>query len=173
MRHKISLRQIRCTRPHAFRQLHVTRQGRQPLRINSRELDKLNGCNWYVIPLLGKHRPPHHHCLESALSPCSSMRQKSFPTRWVPLLPLTRFCPQHQEVHAGKYLNNHKIKKMNKKPQREGSEIHRGRFCWSFSENASTEIQAFKYFNYFSSLNLTTYSSPRRFVSRDFRICMQ
>ena len=126
-----------------------------------------------VIPLLGKHRPPHHHCLESALSPCSSMRQKSFPTRWVPLLPLTRSCPQHQEVHAGKYLNNHKIKKMNRKPQREGSEIHRGGFCWSFSENASTEIQAFKYFNYFSSLNLTTYSSPRRFVSRDFRICMQ
>ena len=121
--------------------------------------------------MLEKHRPPHHHCLESALSPCSSMRQKSFPTRWVPLLPLTRSYPQRREVHAKKYLNNHKIKKkMKRKLRRDGSKIHtRQILLVLFREYAATEIQVFKYLNCFSSLNLTTSSSPQRFFTRDVK----
>ena len=92
------------------------------------------------------------------------MRQKSFPTRWVPLLLLTRSYPQRREVHAKKYLNNHKIKKkMKRKLRRDGSEIHTRQILLVLFREYAAKIQVFKYLNCFSPLNLTTSSSPQRF----------
>ena len=98
------------------------------------------------------------------------MRQKSFPTRWVPLLLLTRSYPQRREVHAKKYLNNHKIKKkMKRKLRRDGSEIHTRQILLVPFREYAAKIQVFKYLNCFSPLNLTTSSSPQRFFTRDVK----
>ena len=98
------------------------------------------------------------------------MRQKSFPTRWVPLLLLTRSYPQRREVHAKKYLNNHKIKKkMKRKLRRDGSEIHTRQILLVLFREYAAKIQVFKYLNCFSPLNLTTSSSPQRFFTRDVK----
>ena len=81
----------------------------------------------------------------------------------MPLLPLTRCYPQRQEVHARKYLNNHKIKQMKRKLRRDGSEIHAGEILLVLVlEYVSIEVQVFKHFNCYSPLNLTTSSSPQR-----------
>ena len=98
------------------------------------------------------------------------MRQKSFPTRWVPLLLLTRSYPQRREVHAKKYLNNHKIKKkMKRKLRRDGSEIHTRQILLVLFREYAAKIQVFRYLNCFSPLNLTTSSSPQRFFTRDVK----
>ena len=98
------------------------------------------------------------------------MRQKSFPTRWVPLLLLTRSYPQRREVHAKKYLNNHKIKKkMKRKLRRDGSEIHTRQILLVLFREYAAKIQVFRYLKCFSPLNLTTSSSPQRFFTRDVK----
>ena len=59
---------------------------------------------------------------------------------------------------------------MKRKLRRDGSKIHtRQILLVLFREYAATEIQVFKYLNCFSSLNLTTSSSPQLFFTRDVK----